>query len=76
MGHGWTLVDGILEPLWYEGDILPQQLTDIANPRHHLHRLTMKVMMTLMMMMLQHQDWSWTVRSRIVTWTEHSYSYI
>ena len=34
MGHGWTLVDGILEPLWYEGEILPQQLTDIANPRH------------------------------------------
>ena len=29
-GHGWTLVNGKLEPLWYEGHVLPQQLADIA----------------------------------------------
>ena len=28
-GHGWTLVDGNIEPLWTDGDVLPQQLTDI-----------------------------------------------
>ena len=30
-GHGWTLLDGRLEPLWYEGHVLPQQLADIAD---------------------------------------------
>lgn len=29
-GHGWTMVDGNLEQLWYEGEVLPQQLADIA----------------------------------------------
>lgn len=29
-GHGWALVNQKLEPLWYEGCVLPQQLTDIA----------------------------------------------
>lgn len=28
-GHGWTLVDQKIEPLWYEGCVLPQQLADI-----------------------------------------------
>ena len=27
-GHGWTRVDGSLEPLWYEGNMLPQLLVD------------------------------------------------
>ena len=26
--HGWTMVEGKLEPLWYEGSILPQALVD------------------------------------------------
>ena len=26
----WTIVDGDLESLWYEGDVLPQQLADIV----------------------------------------------
>jgi hypothetical protein len=29
-GHGWTMLDGHLEPLWYDGELLPQQLADIA----------------------------------------------
>jgi len=29
-GHGWTMCDGTLEPLWFDGDVLPQQLTDIV----------------------------------------------
>ena len=29
-GHGWTRVDGKLEPLWYEGNILPQALVDAS----------------------------------------------
>ena len=28
-GHGWVMVDGRLEPMWCEGDILPRQLTSI-----------------------------------------------
>lgn len=27
--HGWTRTDGNMEPLWIEGDILPQQLFGI-----------------------------------------------
>lgn len=27
--HGWTRVDGVLEPLWIEGQVLPQRLADI-----------------------------------------------
>jgi len=30
-GHGWVLKDDKLEPLWYTGDVLPQQLIDIAD---------------------------------------------
>ena len=30
-GHGWTFPDGKLEPFWYEGHVLPQQLVDIAD---------------------------------------------
>ena len=29
--HGWTIIDGKLEPLWYDGDMLPKQLTDIVD---------------------------------------------
>ena len=29
-GHGWTIVDGKLEPLWYEGSLLPQALVDAS----------------------------------------------
>ncbi|XP_014667143.1 PREDICTED: uncharacterized protein LOC106808803 [Priapulus caudatus] len=28
--HGWEVKDGKLEPLWYTGDVLPQQLINIA----------------------------------------------
>ena len=28
--HSWTTADGDFEPLWYDGDMLPQQLVDIA----------------------------------------------
>lgn len=31
-GHGCTLIHDNLEPLWYEGDLLPQKLVDIPNP--------------------------------------------
>ena len=27
--HGWTRVNGALEPLWIEGQVLPQRLADI-----------------------------------------------
>ena len=27
--HGWTRVNGVLEPLWIEGQVLPQRLADI-----------------------------------------------
>ena len=30
-GHGWVLKDDKLETLWYTGDVLPQQLIDIAD---------------------------------------------
>jgi len=30
-GHGWVLKDDKLEPLWYTGDVLPQQLIDITD---------------------------------------------
>ena len=30
-GHGWTLLEGKLEPLWYVGRVLPHELTDIAD---------------------------------------------
>ena len=29
-GHGWILVDGKLDPFWYEVCVLSQQLADIA----------------------------------------------
>ena len=29
-GHGWTLVNSKLEPLWYNGEVLPIQLADIS----------------------------------------------
>ena len=29
-GHGWTIQDGILEPLWFEGDVLPRRLADLV----------------------------------------------
>ena len=28
-GHGWHVIDGKLEPLWFEDDLLPKQLVDI-----------------------------------------------
>ena len=28
-GHGWSLIDGKIEPLWFDGDALPQELIDI-----------------------------------------------
>lgn len=31
VGHGWSLVNGKLEPLWYVGSALPQQLIDAAD---------------------------------------------
>lgn len=31
VGHGWHVVDGKLEPLWYTGSILPQLLIDIID---------------------------------------------
>ena len=31
VGHGWHLVDGKLEPLWFTGNIRPQQLIDIID---------------------------------------------
>ena len=27
--HGWTRVNSVLEPLWIEGQVLPQRLADI-----------------------------------------------
>ena len=27
--HGWTRVNGVLETLWIEGDVLPRRLIDI-----------------------------------------------
>ena len=30
VGHGWHVIDGKMEPLWFDGDVLPQQRTDIA----------------------------------------------
>ena len=31
--HGWLISeDGLLEPQWTSGDILPQQLVDVINP--------------------------------------------
>ena len=29
-GHGWKMLDGIMQPLWYEGAMLPQRRADIA----------------------------------------------
>ena len=29
MGHGWTLEDGVMQPLWTDNDVLPQELVDI-----------------------------------------------
>lgn len=31
VNHGWEVNDGKLEPLWHTGDVLPQQLIDIAD---------------------------------------------
>ena len=28
--HGWTMIEGKLEPLWYEGDMIPIELADIS----------------------------------------------
>ena len=28
VGHGWTLEDGVIAPLWYEGDCLPTIMVD------------------------------------------------
>ena len=28
--HGWDIKDGCVNPLWYEGDVLPRELADIA----------------------------------------------
>jgi hypothetical protein len=30
-GHGWTQTDDHLEPLWYEGVMLPLQLSDLVS---------------------------------------------
>ena len=27
-GHGWTIIDGEMVPLWYEGNCLPQILVE------------------------------------------------
>ena len=27
--HGWVMVDLVLEPIWCEGSVLPEQLTDL-----------------------------------------------
>ena len=27
--YGWTIVNGYLEPLWIEGDLLPPRMVDI-----------------------------------------------
>ena len=27
-GHGWTMEDGVITPLWYEGSCLPSILVD------------------------------------------------
>ena len=29
-GHGWVIIDRQMEPHWFESDVLPQQLPDIA----------------------------------------------
>ena len=29
-GHGWEETNGILDPLWFDGDVLPRVLADIA----------------------------------------------
>ena len=29
--HGWSVADEKIEPIWFEGDVLPQQLVDIAD---------------------------------------------
>ena len=29
-GHGWKMEESILQPIWYEGCMLPQELADIA----------------------------------------------
>jgi len=28
-GHGWIESEGVLEPLWTAGDILPRELTEV-----------------------------------------------
>lgn len=28
-GHGWTVEDGVMQPKWMEGDMMPQELIDI-----------------------------------------------
>ena len=28
-GHGWTCADGVMQPKWTDGEILPHQLVDI-----------------------------------------------
>ena len=30
-GHGWTMVNGCMEPLWTDGDILPTRMLDILD---------------------------------------------
>ena len=33
--HGWVVVDGILEPLWCEGDLLPDELVDLLEENNN-----------------------------------------
>ena len=28
-GHGWTIEDGVMQPLWTSSEVLPKQLVDI-----------------------------------------------
>ena len=30
-GHGWQVVDGQLEPLWFDGDFVPQVVAEYAH---------------------------------------------
>jgi len=44
-GHGWEEIeDGCMDPLWFDGDVLPRELMDIAQDIYPSVDLSMKNM--------------------------------
>jgi len=35
-GHGWTVENGVMQPLWTDNDVLPKEIVDILEETRKL----------------------------------------